>query len=172
MSEACNYSRRAGRHAALIVWPVVATITVAAWFHFGPSLEKRFVPFLVNQNIDEVERINSETACFRWTFDKARDAHVVSFAWAFAVNDIAVFVPAIVQRSIDGKPINHDQVSPSRERHQIDGCAKIPLGLQEVADLSLKGVIAWKPDHGLWSLVQTVPPIDIPLTTGTVNHPH
>jgi hypothetical protein len=152
--------------AAVAVWASAGMIATTLFLYATPMLEAKLAPVLTDQSveIDEDDRTPGRM-CWTWKWVKARYAQPVVVSWSITVEGTAVEFPAITERQRDGAVLRYPQASsigPGRN----DLCVVIPIDLDRVAGLVIRGQINYRMPHGLWTIWQELPSVRVPPLPG------
>jgi hypothetical protein len=146
--------------AGAVVWLFMGALGMALFYYVSPILEARFAPVLTDQKVEVIER-EPTRVCWRWSWHKERYAQPTVIAWSLVVDGTAVEYPAVVSRKRDGEVIR-DIRTATLGPGSNELCAKIPLELMNVPNLTIRGSANYALRHGLWTIWQELPVIPIP----------
>lgn len=148
--------------AALIVWPAATMLGLWLFFSVTPIIEARIAPVLENQDIEyDADDRSPGKMCWTWKWDKKREALPIVVAWTTAVRGSAVEFPTITRRERTGEVIRTPQPAPLG-KGQNSFCADIPSSIDREQGLVILGVVNYRMPHGLWTMWQSVPPVNVP----------
>lgn len=150
---------------AVTAWTIGGAVTCFLVIFASPALEARFHPVLVDQSteFDPADRTPGRF-CWTWKWRKVRYAQPTSVSWQIAVEGTNVEFPTIAERQRDGEIVRNPRAAamgPGRN----DLCVSVPSDLDKVSGLTIRGQVAYRMPHGLWSVWQELPVIRIPPLT-------
>lgn len=151
--------------AGAIVWLAAGFIGLGMFYFITPQIESRVAPVLDFQTVDNVERQPGKV-CWLWTWNKARYAQPIVIAWSIVLDGTAVEYPAVVERRRDGEVIRKPRASAlGPGRNEL--CATIPSELDRVKNLTIRGQAHYAVSHGLWTIWQELPAVEVPELRGS-----
>ncbi|MEN5084243.1 hypothetical protein ABE438_17320 [Bosea sp. TWI1241] len=152
--------------AAVAVWAVAGIIGTTLFLYATPMLEARFAPVLTEQRVEIDQQDRSPgRMCWAWYWTKVRYAQPIVVSWSITVEGTAVEFPAITERQRDGAVLRNPQASAlGPGRNEL--CVVIPVDLDRVPGLIIRGQINYRMPHGLWTIWQELPQIRVPPLPG------
>jgi hypothetical protein len=146
----------------VLAWTIGGACATALYVFASPALESKFAPVLVDQSVefDKDDRTPGRF-CWVWKWRKVRYAQPASVSWQIAVEGTNVEFPTIAERQRDGQILRNPQAAAIGAGRN-DLCVTIPADLDKVSGLTIRGQVAYRMPHGLWTVWQELPVIRIP----------
>lgn len=151
--------------AAVCVWATAGIVSAVLFLYGTPAMEARFAPVLIDQRIEhDPEDRTPGRMCWTWRWTKVRNAEPVVVAWSISLEGTAVQFPAVTQRQRDGQVLRHPQAT-TLGPGQNDLCVLIPIEIDNLPGLTIRGAINYRMPHGLWTIWQELPVVRVPPVT-------
>jgi hypothetical protein len=120
----------------------------------------RLAPVLTDQKSEATLR-EPTRVCWRWSWHKERYAQPTVIAWSLVVDGTAVAYPAVVSRRSDGEVLREFRAATLGPGSN-EFCTQIPLELMNVPNLIIRGQVNYALRHGLWTIWQELPAVQVP----------
>lgn len=143
-----------------VVWFIAVYSAYYAYWQFTPTIEAWLFPVLEDQEVTDVTR-EDDTVCWTWKWNKQQYAQPKYMSWSMIVDGTAVEQTVVVTRKRDGnviRDIRAASIGPGS--NQL--CAVIPVDLQGITGLVLRGQAEYTLEHGRWTQWQEIPIVRVP----------
>ena len=148
--------------AALIVWPAATALGLYLFFNVTPLIEARVAPVIEDQSIEfDADDRTPGRMCWTWRWNKVRHGTPLIVAWTIVVRGSAVEYQAVTRRERTGEVIRNPQPA-ALGKGENSFCADIPAAVDKERDLTILGLINYRLPHGLWTMWQSIPPVNVP----------
>jgi hypothetical protein len=153
---------RAPTVAGVAVWAFSGLVGSAVFLYALPRVEPWIAPIMANQSaFVPPDGRSAGHVCWVWSWVKKRYAEPVVSAWWLVVDGTTAAYPVVAERRQDGTTLTSLRPSPIGPG-RTELCVAIPAEVDDIADLRIKGAIAYKPPHGMWTIWQDLPEVEVP----------